>query len=131
MLLFDTGHFPDFPQVHVQTKVPIMLFQISVRLLQAQTCEGSWGSCEETAYALLALTKLMSLPFISIMHNTIQEALNLGRTLLSDNISDTLDTVDQVCLWIEKVSYRIPHVSYSYVLAALHATQVPIAKLDQ
>jgi hypothetical protein len=128
MLLFDKGHFPDFPEILVQTKTPIALFQIVVRLLQAQTIEGSWGSCEETAYALLALTKLASLPFVSIMHDTIQKALDLGRDFLLANESDTQDTKDQICLWIEKINYRVPHVSYSYVLAALHATRVPVAQ---
>jgi hypothetical protein len=128
MLLFDKGHFPGFPVILVQTRAPVALFQIVVRLLQAQTTHGSWGSCEETAYALLALTKLASLPFVSIMHDTIQGALNLGREFLLSNESDTLDTKDEICLWIEKVGYRIPYVSHSYVLAALYATREPVAQ---
>jgi len=128
MLLFDKGHFPNFPELLVQTKVPIALFQLLVRFLQAQMVEGSWGSCEETAYALLALTKLASLPFVSIMHDTIQKAVNYGRNFLLANASDTQDTRDQACLWIEKVNYRIPYVSYSYVLAALCATRAPVPK---
>ena len=49
MLLFDKGIFPGCPQLIVQTKVPVVLFQILIRILQAQEDDGSWGSCEETA----------------------------------------------------------------------------------
>jgi hypothetical protein len=129
MLFLDQGHlqFRDLPKLVVQTKIPVALFQILVRLLQAQTVEGSWGSCEETAYALLALTTLASLPFASIMHTTIQKALDLGREFLLDNACLTPpDSKDRVCLWIDKVRYRIPHVSYSYILAALRASSASV-----
>ncbi|KAJ7096213.1 hypothetical protein C8R44DRAFT_813352 [Mycena epipterygia] len=121
MLLFNEGHFADFPELLVQTKTPVALFQILVRILQGQGSDGSWGSCEETAYALLALTKLATLPFVSVMHDTIQQALLSGRDFLLLTSGDG-DTGDRACLWIDKINYRIPPVSYSYVLAALHAT---------
>ncbi|KAJ7213162.1 Ent-kaurene synthase [Mycena pura] len=121
MLLFDAGHFRDSPELIVQTKAPITLFQVLVRILQAQRSDGSWGSCEETAYAVLALSKLATLPFVSIMHDTVQAALLSGRSFLLLTFPG-----DQVCLWIDKINYRIPPVSSSYVLAALQATASPI-----
>jgi len=125
MLLFDNGLFPGCPQLIVQTKVPVVLFQILIRVLQAQHDDGSWGSCEETAYALLALVSLSSLPFISIMVPTIQLALDSGRRFLSENVMEQ-EMSDKACLWIDKVNYRIPPLSYSYVLAARYATSVPV-----
>ena len=125
MLLFDKGLFPGCPQLIVQTKAPVTLFQILIRLLQVQDDNGSWGSCEETAYALLALVSLSSLPFTSTMISTIQVALNSGRRFLSENMIGQ-ETSDKACLWIDKVSYRIPPLSYSYVLASLYATSIPV-----
>ncbi|KAJ6468469.1 Ent-kaurene synthase [Mycena sanguinolenta] len=124
--LFNQGHITEAPEIIVQTKAPIALFQILIRILQGQKSDGSWGSCEETAYALLALSNLASLPFISIMRDTIQTAVHSGRDFLQLSFTDKQDTRDEICLWIDKVNYRIPLVSYSYVLAALGATAAPI-----
>ncbi|KAF7375156.1 Ent-kaurene synthase [Mycena sanguinolenta] len=126
LLLFNQGHIAEAPEIIVQTKAPIALFQILIRILQGQKADGSWGSCEETAYALLTLSSLASLPFISIMHDAIQTAVHSGRDFLRFSLTGKQDTGDELCLWIDKVSYRIPHISYSYVLAALRATAVPI-----
>jgi len=112
----------DCPEIIVQTKAPIALFQTLIRILQAQNENGSWGSCEETAYAILALTSLSSLPFVSIVIPTIQTALDLGRQFLMANSCCTRDTKDAACLWVDKVNYRVPPLSYSYVLAALYST---------
>ncbi|KAJ6538111.1 hypothetical protein B0H19DRAFT_1270474 [Mycena capillaripes] len=126
MLLFNKGQFAETPEILVQTKAPIALFQILIRILQGQRSDGSWGSCEETAYALISLTKLASLPFISIMHDTIQMAVHSGRDFLTLSLTPKQDTGDEICLWIDKINYRIPPISYSYILAALHATLAPV-----
>ena len=105
--------------------MPVTLFQILIRVLQAQHDDGSWRSCEETAYALLALVSLSSLPFTSIMVPTIQLALYSGRHFLSENVIEQ-ETSDKAYLWIDKVNYRIPPLSFSYVLAALYATSGPV-----
>ncbi|KAJ7650649.1 Ent-kaurene synthase [Roridomyces roridus] len=126
MLLFNDGHFAEFPDLLVQTKTPIVLFQALIRLLQGQGPDGSWGSCEETAYALLALVKLASLPFVAIMHETIQRSIRSGREFLASTLTGELDTGDQSCLWIDKVNYRIPPVSFSYVISALNVSAAPI-----
>jgi len=88
MLLFGKGHFPDFPLSLVQTSTPVALFQILVRVLRAQCDDSSWGSREETAYALLELVFLSSLPFISIMMPTIQAAVEPGRRFLLETTRD-------------------------------------------
>ncbi|KAF7375139.1 Ent-kaurene synthase [Mycena sanguinolenta] len=126
LLLFNQGHIAEAPEIIVQTKAPIALFQILIRTLQGQKSDGSWGSCEETAYALLTLSNLTSLPFMSIMHDAIQAAVHSGRDFLHLSLTGKQDTGDEICLWIDKVNYRIPPVSYSYVLAALRATASPI-----
>ncbi|KAF8130949.1 hypothetical protein K438DRAFT_1643310 [Mycena galopus ATCC 62051] len=126
MLLFNKGQFAETPEILVQTKAPIALFQILIRILQGQRSDGSWGSCEETAYALISLTKLAALPFISIMHDAIQMAVHSGRDFLTLSLTSKQDTGDEVCLWIDKINFRIPTISYSYILAALHATVAPI-----
>jgi len=60
---------------------------------------------------------------------TIQAAVESGRRFLSEtarDTHDTNDTNDKACIWVGKVNYRIPPVSYAYVLAALHATCGPL-----
>ncbi|KAF8207213.1 hypothetical protein K438DRAFT_1931249 [Mycena galopus ATCC 62051] len=48
LLLFNQGHFTDAPEIVVQTKAPIALFQILIRILQGQKQDGSRGSCSLT-----------------------------------------------------------------------------------
>ncbi|KAF8218196.1 hypothetical protein K438DRAFT_1747410 [Mycena galopus ATCC 62051] len=122
--LLEGGQYGKYaPEMIVQTKAPIALLRILIRTLQGQRQDGSWGSCEETAYALLALS---SLPFISIMHDVIQMAVYSGRDFLQLSLTGKQDTGEEICHWICKVNFRIPPISYSYVLAALRATATPI-----
>ncbi|KAF7375158.1 Ent-kaurene synthase [Mycena sanguinolenta] len=126
LMLFNQGHIAEAPEIIVQTKAPITLFQILIRILQGQRADGSWGSCEETAFALLALSNLASLPFISVMHDTIQMAVLSGRDFLQLNLTGKQGTDEEICLWTGKVNHRNPLISYSYGLAALRATAAPI-----
>ena len=60
---------------------------------------------------------------------TIQAAVKSGQRFLSEtakDMHDMHDTNDKACIWVDKVNYRIPPISYSYVLAALHATYGPL-----
>ena len=61
-----------------------------MELLKRQTSNGSWGanrSCEETAYAILALIPLSSLPWAHSLVPQILTAIWKGREMLSQRES--------------------------------------------
>ena len=97
----------------------ITLFQVLVRTLQAQNEDGSWGpkQAEPSAYAILTLVSLASLPVAVAIKPRILAAIKHGRAFLS-NMSDN---IEPEYLWIEKVTYRSKNFHQAYVLAALNA----------
>ena len=108
----------------VKTKIPVILFQILIRLLQRQSREtGSWGrngSREETAYAILALANLASLKFVRQIRSQIDIAISRGRHyLLSQSTTGIpkLGVADYI--WSSKVPYATEHVYLSYIHSAL------------
>jgi hypothetical protein len=106
----------------IHNELPLVLFQALSRTLQRQRESGFWGrtdSPEETAYSLLAIAALSSLPFIRPLDEDIQNAIHKGRAAL-ESLTGTVSTAEY--LWIEKVTYSSPILCETYMLAALHAT---------
>jgi hypothetical protein len=102
--------------------LPLALFQALSRLLQSQNSNGFWGqndSPEETAYALIAIGVLSSLPFVTPVDKEINAALSKGREALETHRAAEPRTD---YLWIEKVTYTSPVVHEAYIVAALDAT---------
>lgn len=93
------------PRALIETRVPVTLFRLLIRLLQLQNADGTWengdsASGEQTSYAVITLVNLLSCPFIEPLHEKITEAIEKARAYLSEmlpqqNITDYL--------WIEKV----------------------------
>jgi hypothetical protein len=115
----------------LRVKVMVVLFQILMRILQQQNRNGSWGpmnSREETAYAIIALANLASLPFLAPIAGQIDLSISRGRNYLVS--VDALDTPLALSdhIWAGKVSYGVESVCHSYVLAAL-STHVPQYRL--
>ncbi|KAL9122767.1 MAG: hypothetical protein Q9187_000684 [Circinaria calcarea] len=104
-------------------QIPVVLFQILVRTLRSQDPTVSWGSQshETTAYAVLTLVYLSSLPWASALKPEIEAAIASGRLFLGQFISSGswLEEPDQI--WIEKVSYGSTVLSQTYCLAAMNA----------
>ncbi|KAI4118551.1 MAG: hypothetical protein LQ345_001436 [Seirophora villosa] len=86
----------------------------------SQNADGSWGSRgprEETAYALLALTNLVSLSPSQYFDTEIMSAIHRGRSFLRQPAIGKLEY-----LWIEKVTYASDNLAEAYVVAALSAS---------
>ena len=106
----------------------VVLFQILVRVLQQQNEDGSWGSRgsrEETAYAIISLSNVASLPFITPIAGQIETAISRGRKYLkSIKASENIKLTPNDYIWVGKISYGVESVCLTYVLAALN-TPVP------
>ena len=125
--MWDEELLPGLDGDLIHNELPLVLFQALSRTLQRQRASGFWGrtdSPEETAYSLLAIAALSSLPFITLLDEDIQNAIHKGRTAL-ESLTVAVSTAEY--LWIEKVTYSSPILCETYILAALHAT----AKLEK
>lgn len=114
------GKLPELESALLQEKILPTLFQCLSHLLQTQNPDGSWGSRgprEETSYAILALTNLISLLPCQYFSSAITWAIYRGRSFLRDSAPGKLEY-----LWIEKVTYASENLAEAYVVAALHAS---------
>lgn len=114
------GNLPELECALLPEKVVPTLFQCLGQLLQSQNADGSWGSRgprEETAYALLALTNLVSLSPSQYFDTEIMSAIHRGRSFLRQPAIGKLEY-----LWIEKVTYASDNLAEAYVVAALSAS---------
>jgi hypothetical protein len=120
--MWDKEILPGLDGDLIHNELPLVLFQALSRTLQRQRASGFWGrtdSPEETAYSLLAIAALSSLPFIRPLDEDIQNAIHKGRAAL-ESLTGAVSTAEY--LWIEKVTYSSPILCETYILAALHAT---------
>lgn len=121
------GAFQDVRSELLTYKLPIMLFQICTRILGNQAEDGSFGtrsSREETAYAIIALSNLISLPFIlkSPIISEAYTAISKGRQFLrNDGGLGAPYIVSKDYLWVEKVTYASNYLQNAYILAAFQA----------
>ena len=103
------------------TKLPITLFGMLVRLLQLQTPEGSWGpkhaQIESTAYAIIALKTLASLPLADRIRTQLDLATSHGQKFLSEG-SFRWGEADRI--WIGKSMYGCSVFTETYPIAALY-----------
>ena len=108
----------------IQDKVIICLFQALTRTLQAQESNGSWGSggCETTAYAVITLTRLLSLTSAPKVKVQLTNAVENGRKYLSKHFRSSAEP-DHV--WSGKITSGSSNLYQAYVLAAL---QAPVSK---
>ena len=99
-------------------KVVLVLFQALFQTLQKQNASGSWGlkpSREITAYAIIALSNLASLPFLADLSAQIQTAIERGRSYIQ--FDEEAPSIEYI--WIAKTTFSPIHVSKAYILAAL------------
>ncbi|MCJ1397653.1 hypothetical protein MMC11_000849 [Xylographa trunciseda] len=119
LYLRDSGQLPLLPEELTTNRVPTVLVQICNRTLFCQSSHGSWGannSTEITAYAVITLVAISSLPFLQQLEKEILAALKTGRQFLSRS-SERWDEAQHI--WIEKTSYGSPVLSEAYCLAAM------------
>jgi hypothetical protein len=119
LLRWGSGSLPTIDNdVIALQAVPLLLKCLSV-ILETQSHDGAWGSIgpfEETAYAILALVSLLSLPLPTNMYRKAVAAMEKGRGFLL-----TLNDTHCEFLWVEKVTYGSKRLMNTYVLTALNA----------
>lgn len=112
----DSGDF-NFNQ-ELRQKIAISLCQASTRTLLEQREDGSWeGSAEQTAYAIMGLSKARHLCFLKDIESRMIWAIERGAAFLK-----TLKTASARVpgrYWTSKTSYSVKLVFEAYVLAAL------------
>lgn len=114
--LWQEGHLYDACNDLIRDRVPIILTQIAVRTLES--LETHRESAEITAYALLTLTKLSSLPWLRTLESNISLAIEAGRDLIRTMMENPRAKPEY--LWIEKLTYSSPILRECYCLAALN-----------
>ncbi|CAL8578037.1 hypothetical protein XPA_003839 [Xanthoria parietina] len=121
---WDKGYLKQLPALLVQERVPLALIQILHRTLQSQHSDGSFGalSCESTAYAVLTLTSISSLPWFDALQPDITSAIESGQQFLANR---EMDWHGPSYLWIEKVVYSMPALCQAYCIAARYNHQSP------
>ena len=106
----------------MKERIPVVLTQILSRTLYDQSADGSWGlerSPEVTAYGILTLKALSSLPWYTVLHEETAARIRSGQILLSQVQTDW---AKPVYIWIEKVTYGSARLSEAYCLAAVKAS---------
>jgi len=95
--------------------------QILIRTLSSQSEHGSWrDSTEVTAYALLTLKTVASLPCTTAaLRQKVEESIQLGTGFLQSR--EALWGAPEL-LWVEKVTYGSSILAETYCLAAIRAT---------
>lgn len=120
--VWDNNLLGELPEDLVCEQIPILLFQILVHTLQKQTHDGSWRfkstSRETTAYAVLTLKALSSIPWLSHFQDRIQGAITRGSAHLVLKY-DLWNHYEHI--WVAKVTYALPPLARAYIVAALCA----------
>ena len=104
---------------NLQERIPITIIQILANILSSQNTDATWGPrgcAETTAYALLTLTAIGSLPYILPLQEEIRHAIASGhQTLLQMSKSWAEDRAME----IDKVTDGPPMLSRAYTLIAM------------
>jgi hypothetical protein len=119
--LYDAGELPRVPADPILFNLAVTTLQICVRTLSSQDDTGAWkNSCEVSAYAILTLKTLASLPWIrAIIGDEVNRSISSGELFLK---AREIEWENPAPIWIEKVSYGSKLLSETYCLAALQAT---------
>ena len=119
------------PAALLQDRVPVVLTQIVNRTLLTQFSTGAWdanGSTEATAYGILTLAALVTLPWFAPLRDQVDFAIQEGQRFL---LNAQGDWDKPQLLWIEKVTYGSRRLSEAYCLAAMMPSMSPYAWSDR
>ncbi|KAI9035717.1 uncharacterized protein KD926_002968 [Aspergillus affinis] len=124
--------------------LPLVTLQVLVRTLSSQSNSGSWKeSAEITAYGLLTLKSLATLPWVKLaLGSKVEESIELATRYL--NLNERSWATPEV-IWVEKVNYGSAIISETYCLASLRVSssatswtvkvsdlcKIPVDKLDR
>ena len=117
--LWDNVQMKSLSENLIKNRVPVVLIQIIVRTLLSQGSNGAWEQMAEvTAYSILTLVAVSSLPFVESIKTVIASAIKSGRQFL-----DQADLRKGQYIWVEKVTYGSAVLSQAYSLAAMNACE--------
>lgn len=119
LVVWDKGPLKTLPEELIRDRIPVILIQILNRTLLAQTAAGAWspnGCPETTAYGILTLKALQSLPWHRSLQEAVVSGIRSGQQFL-DQSED--DWIKPAYVWIEKVTYGSARLSEAYCLAAM------------
>ncbi|KAJ5785388.1 uncharacterized protein N7503_010600 [Penicillium pulvis] len=119
LIKLDEGHVKPLPNDLLHHRLPAVLVQAMSRVLLMQCPDGSWGphqSKEETAYAVLLLQDVCSLPFTKQFRVVCEDAIKRARDFL--RLRPELPYSNH--LWNAKITCYIPTISKAYILSALN-----------
>ena len=131
LVLWDKGLLDLIPQNLLRERIPLVTTQLLNRTLLTQDPDGFWDSktsLETTAFAVLTLTALESLPWVVPLGAEIASAIENGRKAL---ICSERDWTKSQHLWIEKVAYGMPTLSEAYCLSAVRSSNHPQSWSDR
>ena len=123
LLVWDKGLLKTMPEELLRDRIPVILVQILNRTLLAQTPSGAWGLeewPETTAYGVLTLMAVCSLPWLGSLQGLAISAARSGQRFL--DISQAKWT-KPAYVWIEKVTYGSARLSEAYSLAAMKVSE--------
>ena len=123
LFLWDRGLLSGVPETLVNDRIPVVTIQILNRTLFAQTETGGWGAdgaSENTAYGILTLRTLSSLPWHTLLQDRIVTGIASGQQFLSQSKNEWTKPAK---LWIGKVMYGSAELSEAYCLAAMKTSK--------
>ena len=129
--LWDKGTLKLLPEPLLRDFIPLVLIQILNRTLLTQSDKGGWPTDESpeiSAYAILTLVAVSTLPWFDLLGTEIQLALEAGWRFLSQSQHEW---TKPCYIWIEKVTYGSSNFSEAYCLAAMNARKPPGAWSDR
>ncbi|KAI1423457.1 hypothetical protein F5Y12DRAFT_757041 [Xylaria sp. FL1777] len=121
--LWGADQLPELTASQVFYNIPRITLQICTRSLSSQSSQGCWkDSAEVSAYAILTLRCLASLPWITqSFGDDLERGIKLGVEFLKSHPQSGRSAE---IIWIEKVTYGSPLLSETYCLSALqHCAQ--------
>jgi hypothetical protein len=106
----------NIPHKLMSHDIPRTLLGILAQTMSSQNSDGSWESkLELTAYAVLTLAALFSLPWFDFLKFEGIACMLRGKAYLEEN---RLQWRVAERLWVEKTVYGSPNLSQAYCLAA-------------
>jgi hypothetical protein len=104
------------PKQLMHQDIPRTLLDILSRTMRLQHADGSWEEMREvTAYAVLTLAPLLSMPWIDFMKPEGTACMYRGKAYL-ENCRHQWRDAERV--WVEKTVYSSSNLSLAYCLAA-------------
>ena len=99
-------------------RIPLAICQILSQTLSEQQQDGSWaGSAEITAYSVLTVLQLQSLPWSAPLEEHLLLCLARGRGFIVEQSGVSSEGEH---LWIEKTSYKSHLLETIYCVSAIH-----------